>query len=202
MTILIDYGETEKKIFNLFSLKKAMYDLKFLYHLTGDPSKETTRLTITLVDDDPFFLETLKDYLRSKNIKRIESYQSPEAFLALLKSGDHRIIVLDYDFGNKSTMNGLSVLDAIRKIDPNIPVIMLSAQDDMEIAIDTLERGAVDYILKGLQSTFTSVLASILKIGELQKAEDSKRNYKSKTNIISIAFLILFVLLLWNFFRK
>lgn len=179
-----------------------MYDLKFLYHLTGDPSKETTRLTITLVDDDPFFLETLKDYLRSKNIKRIESYQSPEAFLALLKSGDHRIIVLDYDFGNKSTMNGLSVLDAIRKIDPNIPVIMLSAQDDMEIAIDTLERGAVDYILKGLQSTFTSVLASILKIGELQKAEDSKRNYKSKTNIISIAFLILFVLLLWNFFRK
>lgn len=179
-----------------------MYDLKFLYHLTGDPSKETTRLTITLVDDDPFFIETLKDYLGSKNIKRIETFLTPEAFLPLLKPGDHRIVVLDYDFGDKSTMNGLSVLDAIRKIDPNIPVIMLSAQDDIEVAIDTLERGAVDYILKGLQSTFTSVLATVLKIGELQKAEDSKRNSKTKTNVISIAFLILFALLVWNFFRK
>lgn len=168
-----------------------MHDLAFLYLLAEEKEKTPTELTVTLVDDDPMFSETLKDYLVSMNIHKLEVFKGAEALLQVLKQGDRRIIILDFDFGGTSKYNGLTALEAIRNVDSKIPVIMLSAQDSMATAIETLRKGALDYFIKGYESTFTSVLSSILKISELQKLKQAQKEYRITAVIVVIAFLVM-----------
>jgi DNA-binding NtrC family response regulator len=175
-----------------------MYDLTFLLLQAESAESDTTSFTVTLVDDDPFFKETMRDYLTSMNIKKIEMYDSGEKFLEVFKEGDNRLVVLDYDFGPISKFDGMGVLEEIRKRDKKIPVIMLSAQDNMAIALETLRRGALDYFIKGNQSTYTSVLASILKINELQRLKKSQREYMI-TGIVGGA---IFAIMVWFAYAK
>jgi DNA-binding NtrC family response regulator len=178
-----------------------MHDLAFLYLLAEDSNKDTTNFTVTLVDDDSMFIETMKDYLSSMNIKQLEMYSSAEQLLQVLKHGDRRLIILDFDFGDKSKYNGLSALEAIRNVDPKIPVIMLSAQDNMTTAIETLRKGALDYFMKGYQSTFTSVLSSILKINELQKLKQAQKEYNITAVIVAVVFSVMACMAAWQFFK-
>ena len=154
-----------------------MYDLTFLLLEAEKANTDTTSFTVTLIDDDNFFRETLRDYLLSMNIRKIEMYESGEDFLAKMGDDEKRLVILDYDFGPKSKYDGMGVLDEIRKRNKKIPIIMLSAQDNMAIALETLRRGAVDYFIIGNQSTYTSVLTSILKINEIQRLRKAQREY-------------------------
>jgi len=142
-----------------------------LYHhlLNPDPEVKTELyFTVTLVDDDPVYLEQMKDFLESMKIHQIETFTSGEEFLAKIQPGEKRIIVCDLDFG-ANKMNGNEVLDQIRIRKLDLPVIMLSATDKLTTAIETLMKGALDYFFKGTQNTFTSVLTSILKINEIER---------------------------------
>lgn len=124
--------------------------------------------TVTLVDDDPLYLEQMQDFLHSMNISRIECFKSGEEFLSAVKEGDNRLVVCDFDFGINA-MNGNDVLDEMRKRNFKMPVIILSGNDKLTLAIETLMKGALDYFFKGTENTFTSVLTSILKINEIQR---------------------------------
>ena len=45
-------------------------------------------------------------------------------------------------------MNGIATLDKIKEFDPEIPVIMLSSQDKIEVAINCMHHKAIDYVVK------------------------------------------------------
>jgi len=152
-----------------------MYDL---YSRFLDPNLEKKIplfFTVTLLDDDLLYLEQMKDFLQSMKIDNIECFTSGEAFLAAVKESDKRLIVCDLDFGSGGPMNGIDILDEIRKRNLKMPVIMLSGTDKITTAIETLMKGALDYFFKGNQNTFTSVLTSILKINEIQRLEEEKK---------------------------
>src|ERR1043166_5280836 len=146
-----------------------MYEL---YYLALDSQTDTDIkliFTITLVDDDPFFIEALRDHLYTMKIRNVETFSTGEDFLAALKPDDKRLVVCDFDFGSAQRMNGMQVLEEIKRRDPNVPVIMLSAQDKLTIALETLRKGAVDYFVKGTETTLTSVFASIMKVNEVAR---------------------------------
>lgn len=110
---------------------------------------EPNKVKIFLVDDDPLFLKLLSiEFQEQKNIV-IETFNSGEECLKYL---DHSpdIIILDYhlDGVNSNAINGLSTLDKIKEIYPKMPVIMLSSQDKIEVAINCLHHGAFDYVVK------------------------------------------------------
>ena len=152
-----------------------MYDL-YSRFLDPDPTvKSKMFFNVTLVDDDPLYLEQMKDFLHSMKIEDIECFTSGEEFLAAVKPGEKRLIVCDLDFGSSGQMNGSDVLDEVRKRNLKMPVIMLSAQDKITIAIETLMKGALDYFFKGNENTFTSVLTAILKINEIQRISEEKK---------------------------
>ncbi|MBN1108052.1 MAG: response regulator [Bacteroidales bacterium] len=103
---------------------------------------------IFIVDDDSFInmLVVKKFTAGGYNVEAFESGE--ECLKSLNKNPD--LIILDYLFVSKEekVMNGMEVFDRIRAARPNIPVIMLSGQEDGEVVLELARKGIVDYIIK------------------------------------------------------
>lgn len=125
------------------------------------------KAAIAIVDDDLSFGFMLKEYLYSQAELDAEQFYSGEDFLKQYKSKDDRKIILDYDFGNG--LDGLMVLQKIKSINPTAFVIMVSSKDDLETALETIRKGAVDYFLKSNKTVFANIHCSLMKILEMEK---------------------------------
>ena len=122
---------------------------------------------VIIVDDDPGFSFMLKDYLLTAAEIRCELYKSGTAFLKAYKNNDTRKIILDYEFTEGP--NGLEVLQKVKKLNPLAVVIVVSGQDDLEKAVETIRKGATDYFLKTNKTVFANILCSLIKIKEMEK---------------------------------
>src|SRR3954471_20172165 len=110
---------------------------------------KTEKIRLFLVDDDAVFLKSLEiDFLQHADFT-IETYSTGELCIQNLKHNPD-VIILDYhlDGIDKSAMNGLETLDKINAINPDIPVIMLSSQDKIDVAINCMHHRATDYVVK------------------------------------------------------
>ena len=124
------------------------------------------KIKLFLVDDDALYLKSLEiDFLQHADFD-IETFETGELCVANL-SHQPDIIILDYllDSVDKNAMNGIETLDKIKAFNPEIPVIMLSAQDKIEVAIDCMHHKAADYVVKSetafmrLQKIITSIMS-------------------------------------------
>ena len=154
-------------------------------------------IIVFLVDDDKFFLNGLYYFLTdtlSAKIKFKKFSTAEECLSALHENPD--IIVLDYmlSTGTSKAMNGLSVLKKINEKSPITFVIMLSAQDSIDVALETLNEGAYDYIPKSetafvrLKNRIKNIAETISETIEQDKAEAITK----RINLLII--LILFLL--------
>jgi DNA-binding NtrC family response regulator len=107
------------------------------------------KVKIFLVDDDVVFLKMLEIEFLENGDFVIEPYESGEQCIKNLTNKPD-IIILDYllDGVDKNAMNGLLTLDQIKSFDPEIPVIILSAQDKIEVAVNCMHHKATDYVVK------------------------------------------------------
>lgn len=105
--------------------------------------------TILVVDDNEAILTALK-YCLAGTFSRIFTLTSPDSVLSLLKQEEVNIILLDMNFtlGVNSGQDGLLWLQAIRKHFPDIPVVLITAYADVQLAVRGLKRGAADFITK------------------------------------------------------
>jgi len=111
--------------------------------------KTHKKIQMFLVDDDALFLKALEiDFFQHSEFK-IETYATGELCIENL-SHKPDIIVLDYQLDGivKDAMNGIQTLDKIKAFNPEIPVIMLSSQDKIEVAINCMHHKAFDYVVK------------------------------------------------------
>jgi len=111
--------------------------------------KSHNKIRLFLVDDDTLFLKSLEIEFTQHSDFKIEMYATGELCLENL-SHKPDIIILDYqlDGVDKNAMNGIQTLDKIKSFNPEIPVIMLSSQDKIEIAINCMHHKAFDYVVK------------------------------------------------------
>lgn len=104
---------------------------------------------IFVVDDDPFINRLVVKRFASEGF-RLEAFESGEECLAEIgKNPD--LVILDYFFLNKQkqdVMNGMEIFDRIKKVKPDVPVIMLSGQEKGEIVLELARKGIDDYIIK------------------------------------------------------
>ena len=105
---------------------------------------------IYIVDDDQLMVISLKQFLESKFGKdvRITTFNDGESCLKKISNGVN-IVILDYFMKNE---NGLDILKSIKTINSQIEVIMLTSNEDMVIAIESLRAGAKEYVAKGANS--------------------------------------------------
>ena len=116
-------------------------------------------LKIFLIEDDSFFGETLKYHLKLNPDYEVHLYSSgKECLNNLFQKPD----IISIDFGLPD-MTGDILLKKIQEVNNQIPVIIISGQEDIEIAVDFLKSGARDYIVKS-PHTKDLLWNSILKI--------------------------------------
>lgn len=130
------------------------------------------KIKLFLVDDDVVFLKLLDIEFRQHADFIIETYISGEQCLEHL-SNNPDVIILDYllDGTDKNAMNGIDTLDKIKAYNPDIPVVILSGQDKIEVAIDCMHHRAFDYVVKS-ETAFLrlqKIITTIFKYKKLEK---------------------------------
>ena len=133
--------------------------------------KDDNKIKIFLVDDDALYLKSLEiEFLQHADFN-IETYATGELCIKNL-SRNPDIIVLDYylDGIDKTAMNGLETLDKIKDLYPDIPVIMLSSQDKIDVAINCMHHRAGDYVVKS-ETAFMRLQKIITTIFTYKKME-------------------------------
>ncbi|MEO5602886.1 MAG: response regulator [Cyclobacteriaceae bacterium] len=112
--------------------------------------KNEDRINLFLVDDDELYSKTLEiNFLQHADFI-IETFTTGELCMEKL-SHSPDVILLDYhlDGLDKNAMNGIETLDKIKVFNPDIPVVMLSCQNKIEVAINCMHHRAFDYVVKG-----------------------------------------------------
>ncbi len=132
-------------------------------------SKE--KIKIFLVDDDALLLKSLQIEFQEHGDFIIETYSTGELCIENL-SRNPDVIILDYhlDGIDKNAMNGLAALDKIKLHNQEIPVIMLSSQDKIEVAINCMHHKAFDYVVKS-ETAFMRLQNIITTIFRYKKME-------------------------------
>jgi len=122
------------------------------------------KIKLFLVDDDMLFLKLLEiEFLHHADFI-IETFATGELCIENLHHCPD-VIILDYNLNgiDKNAMNGITTLDKIKVHTPDIAVIMLSAQDKIDIAVNCIHHRAFDYVVKAktafirLQKIITSI---------------------------------------------
>ena len=115
--------------------------------------KTQNTLSVVLVDDNKTYLNTLKHYIKEqfKSQIKIEAFSNGEECLKKIEQNPETdLVILDYYLNGElsDAMNGIEILKKIKQINSKITVIVLSAQDKLEIAADSIKYGAYEYVVK------------------------------------------------------
>lgn len=103
-------------------------------------------LRILNLEDDPLDTEIVRAELAGGGIScEITRVQSREDFLSALQSGEFDLILADHSL---PTFDGLAAMEATREISRETPFIFVSGTIGEEAAIESMKRGATDYVLK------------------------------------------------------
>jgi two-component system OmpR family response regulator len=130
------------------------------------------KIKIFLVDDDALFLKSLEIQFLDHADFIIEKFATGEDCIASL-SNNPDVIILDYhlDGIDKNAMNGIEVLDKVKSINPDIPVVMLSEQDKIDVAVNCIHHRAFDYVVKS-ETAFMRlqrIISSIFRYKKMEK---------------------------------
>lgn len=130
------------------------------------------KFKLFLVDDDVLFLRSLEIQFQQDNYFVTETFTSGEHCLEQLSKGPD-LIILDYqlDGVDKNAMNGIETMDKIHEFNPDIPVVILSAQDKIEVAIDCMHHKSLDYVVKSETSfmRLQKIINNIIKSKKIEK---------------------------------
>jgi DNA-binding NtrC family response regulator len=104
---------------------------------------------IFIVDDDKVILNLLEYTFKSREGYNVMTFESGEECLKNIGLGPD-LIVLDHLFYLRGIngMSGLETLKELRKVKPDVPVIILSGQEDIALIREFIKNGAVKYIPK------------------------------------------------------
>jgi len=141
---------------------------------------EGNKIKVFLVDDDALFLKSLEiEFLQHADFA-IETFSKGELCLEQL-SHLPDVIILDYHLNgiDKEAMNGIETLKKIKAYDLNIPVVMLSSQDKIDVAIDCMHHKAFDYVVKS-ETAFTRLQKIITNIFRYKKMEKTLTWYMDR----------------------
>jgi two-component system, OmpR family, response regulator len=142
--------------------------------------KNGEKIKLFLVDDDALFLKSLEiEFLEHADFS-IETFATGELCIENL-SHNPDVIILDYllDVIEKNAMNGIETLDKIRAFNPDIPVVMLSAQDKIEVAVNCMHHKAYDYVVKS-ETAFIRLQKIITSIFQYKKMEKTLNWYMER----------------------
>ena len=162
--------------------------------------KANDNIDIFLVEDDPQYASILKYDLQSGTDYNVTTFTSGEALLKKVASTPD-VIILDYFLEGK--LNGMEIIKRLKKFNNAIPVIMLSGQEKLQLAVNMVKHGAYDYVIKN-ESAFIRVkhlIERIIRHEVLAKENASNRKWRTIL-LTSLGLFAITVIILQFFFPE
>ena len=141
---------------------------------------QETKIHLFLVDDDALFLKSLEIEFHHHTEFTVETFATGELCVENL-SHNPDVIILDYHLNgiDKNAMNGIETLDKIKALKPDIPVVMLSSQDKIDVAISCMHHRAFDYVVKS-ETAFLRLQKNITAFFHYEKIEKELSWYMAR----------------------
>jgi len=138
---------------------------------------EEKKLSILVLDDDPIIRNLLRSMLKEKT--NLHVADKPSKAFEVLKKEDIDLLISDFMLPE---MNGLEVLDKVKENYPEIEVIMISAEGDMNTVIGALRQGAVDYFRKPFKAE--DIWIAIERTRKYAELNANLASYKSRSEYL------------------
>ena len=132
-----------------------------------------TKPLILAVDDEPQICEMLKDFLEDSDEFRVITCSDTSQVLPLVQRESPDLVTLDMNMPGK---NGMELLEEIKSYDDDIAVIMVTANRDVQTAIQAVRLGAYDYIVKPM--SVAEVILAATRALEHRKLVLENRSYQ------------------------
>ncbi|HYM25947.1 MAG TPA: sigma-54 dependent transcriptional regulator [Vicinamibacterales bacterium] len=117
--------------------------------MTGDRRLATDSPRLLVADDQPDVLEALRLLLKSEGYK-LDTAGSPSGILDAVDGADFDAVLMDLNYTRDTTsgQEGLDLLTQLRRRDPALPVVVMTAWGSVDVAVDAMRRGARDFVQK------------------------------------------------------
>lgn len=130
---------------------------------------------VLLVDDEQQFIFSAETSLISNGINNINTTNDSREVLAILSQREHSLVVMDM---NMPHISGAELLPQIIDKFPDMPVIILTAVNDVENAVNCIKAGAFNYILKPVDdSRLVSTIKSAIDIKNIRQENKRLKDY-------------------------
>lgn len=142
-------------------------------------SARAPKQSILVVDDDKNILKMIEIHLRKERSYDINTATNGEACLKNVRESMPDLVLMDIQMPG---IDGIETLKRIKDIEPNVPVVMMSAHGTIEKAVESMKQGAYDFITKPFESDRLLVtVRNALMNSSLRKEVDSlKQELKDK----------------------
>jgi DNA-binding NtrC family response regulator len=130
---------------------------------------------ILIVDDEPDMVMLLEMLITDKTSHRVVSTSDPFEVEGLLAAHDFNLVITGLKM---PLMDGIEVMEIVKRRDPDIPVIVVTAFGTLEAAEEAVHRGAYDFITKPFRKE--QILVAIERAFEWQRVIKENRNLKNR----------------------
>jgi DNA-binding NtrC family response regulator len=135
---------------------------------------------ILAVDDEPDMLKLLEMIIREKTPYEIVTTNNPLEALELAKQGGFDVVIADLKMPG---LDGIELLEAIKKVDEDIPVIIITAYGTVESAVESMQKGGFDFITKPFRKEqILYTIDKALKMVKLNKENKMLKEQLRKVN--------------------
>ncbi len=136
--------------------------------------------TIVVVDDNPAILTALRICLDG-TFERVITLASPDSLPATLQQEKASIVLMDMNFtlGMNTGQEGLTWLRTLRHLHPQLPVVLITAYADVQLAVKCLKAGASDFVTKPWDNDelLRTLKDAVDKGQEIQSLDELERNH-------------------------
>lgn len=141
------------------------------------------RIRVLVADDQPHILEAVELLLEPQGID-VDCVRSPELLLEAMGQTDYDVLLIDLNYTRDTTsgQEGLELLARIQEMDPRIPVIVMTAWGNVGLAVESMKRGARDFIQKPWEN---ERLVSLVRVhAELHQALKRARQLELENRLL------------------
>ena len=143
-----------------------------------------TKERIWIVDDDKSIRWVLEKALSKEGLDVI-TFDDPEKMLLRFKTESPDVIVTDVRMPN---MDGITLMDEIKQITPETPVIVMTAYSDLDRAVSAFQGGAFEYLSKPFDvDEVTGLVKRAIKEKKSKEGNDTSKEEDTNTEIIGSA---------------
>ncbi len=136
------------------------------------------QVPILVVDDEPHFLKSVQFILKLEGINNAVFCGDSRQVMGLLKEQRFSLILLDLLMPH---LTGFELLPEINAAYPDIPVVIITAENRIEKAVECIKKGASDFIVKPVnESRLLITVKNFIRLSEIQNENRSlKRHFTS-----------------------